>query len=119
VAFLLALFASLTIGTGPAHARTAPVNPSSVSTATPQWACVLQHESGDGKFSPNLFQFQNTALERTIGMTRSPGSYTRQEQDAFALKTFAYAQRVWGNGFEPWRADSRLCGLGVTGDSAR
>lgn len=90
-----------------------PAPTDATSTNTPRWACVLQHESGNGKFSPNLFQFQNTALEHTVGMKRSPGSYTRQEQDTFAIRAYAYSLRVWGNGFFPWSADSTACHLGV------
>lgn len=86
------------------------------TTTTKQWVCIRSHESTDGKLSPNLYQFQNADLERTVEMTRPPSTYSRSQQNAFALKAYAYSLRVWGNGFTPWAADSTACDLGVNGE---
>ena len=80
------------------------------STTTPHWSCVRFHESRNG-LNPNIYQFQNPGLERSIGMTKPPALYTRQQQDHYALAAYALARRVFGDGWQPWDADKAVCNL--------
>lgn len=97
-------------GNGTSGPTNIPTN--ATSTDTKDWACIRWNESTNGKYSANIYQFQNAALMKNIGMTYPPGSYSRSEQNTFALKAYAYSVRVWGYGLMPWRLDWGVCGLG-------
>ena len=88
---------------------TSPTLPPAPSSAP--WSCIRAHESGNGQTSPNLYQFQGPAFRATTGLTRSPGAYPRATQDAAALTLWRWAERYEGDGWLPWRADWRACGL--------
>ena len=81
------------------------------STDTPAWQCIRQHESTNGKLSNNIYQIQNPALMKAIGMTLPPGEYTRSQQNVFALRAYANALAMFGTGWHPWLADYVACGL--------
>lgn len=85
--------------------------PSSSTTNTPSWACIRFHESTNGKLSSNIYQFQGSVFRSVTGLTGQPGTYSRAVQNTAALALFGYAQRTWGNGFLPWRADFAVCHL--------
>jgi hypothetical protein len=67
--------------------------------------CVEWHESTDGKYSSNVWQFQGSTFQSVTGLTGDPSSYSIAIQDAAAYKLFT--ERSW----QPWTADYRVCGL--------
>ena len=86
-----------------------PTDGQSVSTA--HWSCIRQHESTNGKLSSNIYQFQGSLFRSITGLSGPPGSYSRAVQDSAALSAYGYSLRTWGNGFLPWRADWKVCGI--------
>jgi hypothetical protein len=87
------------------------VDPNAISVNTPAWVCIRKNESTNGRLSSNIYQFQNGALMGEIGMVRPPGTYTRAQQNEFALKAYAVDEKYWHDGFHAWAADYNVCHL--------
>jgi hypothetical protein len=76
------------------------------STATPDWVCIRQHESG-GNYTEGgggAYQFQLGTWEGLTGLSTPPQDSPPAVQDAAALRL--YAERGW----EPWTT-RYVCGL--------
>jgi hypothetical protein len=76
------------------------------STATADWACIRQHESGGnyGVGNGGAYQFQYGTWHSLTGLPSPAEDYPASVQDAAALKL--YSQRGW----EPWTT-RYICGL--------
>jgi hypothetical protein len=77
-----------------------------VSTDTPDWACIRQHESG-GNYTEGgggAYQFELGTWEGLTGLSTSAQDSPPSVQDAAALRL--YAERGW----EPWTT-RYVCGL--------
>jgi hypothetical protein len=76
------------------------------STATPDWACIRQHESG-GNYTEGgggAYQFELGTWQGLTGLSTPAQDSPPSVQDAAALRL--YAQRGW----EPWTT-RYVCGL--------
>jgi hypothetical protein len=77
-----------------------------VSTDTPDWACIRQHESG-GNYTEGgggAYQFELGTWEGLTGLSTPAQNSPSSVQDAAALRL--YAERGW----EPWTT-RYVCGL--------
>ncbi len=76
------------------------------STATADWACIRQHESGGnyGEGGGGAYQFEFGTWNSLTGLPAPAEDYPAATQDAAALRL--YAER----GFEPWTT-RWVCGL--------
>jgi hypothetical protein len=77
-----------------------------VSTDTPDWACIRQHESG-GNYTEGgggAYQFELGTWEGLTGLSTPAQDSPPSVQDAAALRL--YAERGW----EPWTT-RYVCGL--------
>jgi len=83
-----------------------------VTTNTPTWACIRQRESQDNYREPGggAYQFINSTWTAITGLQPPAQDYSPSTQNAAALSEYQYAQKVWGNGFEPW-STAPLCGV--------
>lgn len=102
----------------PAAARSARLSPApslsnASSTDTPVWTCIRWNESRDTYSEPGggAYQFQGPAFEKATHLTLPAEDYSPAVQDWAALKVYAQAVRIWGDGWLPWRADWGVCGL--------
>jgi hypothetical protein len=97
--------------TAPAPAPTAVVaaptgGSDASSTATADWACIREHESGDNyaEGGGGAYQFEFGTWHALTGLPSPAQDYPPSVQDAAALQLFA--QRGW----QPWTTRS-VCGL--------
>ncbi len=94
----------------PAGATASSTPTDATSTATPDWRCIRLRESTNGRLSSNIYQFEGSTWRSVTRLPLPPGDYPRAVQNAVALELYAYALRVWGDGFRPW-SSRFVCGL--------
>jgi hypothetical protein len=84
------------------------------STAVPPWPCIRYNESRGIYTEPGggAYQFQGVMLKTATHLTLPGEDYSPRVQDWAALKVYALAMKIWGNGWQPWKADWAVCGLG-------
>lgn len=82
------------------------------SVQTADWACIRWHESGDNysEWNGGAYQFTDATWAEFTGLAPPAEDYSAELQDHYALVLYAYAQRVDGDGFEPWTT-RWVCGL--------
>jgi Transglycosylase-like domain len=99
------------VNTAPATAPEAVAAPPTAgsdasSTATADWACIREHESGDNysEAGGGAYQFEFDTWHALTGLPSPAQDYPPSVQDAAALQLFA--QRGW----QPWTTRG-VCGL--------
>jgi hypothetical protein len=109
-----------TLSTSTRHAQ-AILPTDATSTATADWSCIRRWESsggvGNGDYTlqtgpepyGGAYQF-NLTTWKALGYSGLPSEASPATQDHAALAEYAWAQRYFGNGWEPWESAGR-CGL--------